>query len=231
MKIILIAAALLALAGCAGTPTVQQGPGAEITYDGLHRVDNAKSQKVWIKPEIDLSRYDKLMVESAGIEYRHAKATSRYDRNADSFPLDEKQKARFEESVREVFTEELSKLESFTLTDEPGPGVLKITAALIDVVSKIPPDIMSARSSVYLNDLGAATLVLELSDSRTNEALARVADRRNVEPVVMQESTSVTNAVEVKRSMRVWGSRIRTSLDDLHALGCYICSVPGTSAN
>ena len=219
----------LGLAGCAGTPTVQQGPGAEITYDGLHRVDNTRMDKVWIKPDIDLSRYDSIMMQTAGIQYRPADAKNRYDRNASSFPLDETQKARLRDAIAEVMADELSRIENYSFTNEPGPGVLKVTVALMDVVSRIPPEIMSARSSIYIDNLGSAVFVIEISDAQTDESLARVVDRQEVEPAFVQESNPVTNLNEVRRSARLWGARLRAALDELHDLGCYVCSVPGST--
>lgn len=232
MKIVCLLAALLTLGACTtATPIVQRGPGAEVTFDGLHRVDNTRFDRVWIKPEIDLSRYDEIMVESAGIRYREADAQNRYDRSASSFPLDEKQKNRFKEIVREVMTEELTGVQNYTFTRDPGPGVLKLTVGLIDVISRVPPETVSARSRVYLNSLGSATFVLEISDSRTDEMLARTADNQIAEPNVVQNSNPVTNSAEVRRSVRVWGSRLRESLDELHELGCYACNVQDTSTN
>ena len=52
MKIVVIVTiSILALTSCTQTqtqtqmPTVQQGPDAEVTFDGLHRVDNTQSTK------------------------------------------------------------------------------------------------------------------------------------------------------------------------------------------
>ncbi len=231
MRNFVLLLAIFSLAACTGTPTVQQGAEAEVTYDGLHRVNNTVSDKVWIKPDIDLSRYDKILLESAGIQYRHPDATSRYDRNADSFPLDEEQKARLQKEVREVFAEELQDIEHYTFTDQPGPGVLDVIIGLMDVTSHVPEEITSARSSVYIADLGSAVLLVELRDSRTEEPLARILDREEIEPVVARESNSVSNSMEVRRYARMWASRLVRSLDELHELGCYVCNIPGDVQN
>jgi hypothetical protein len=230
MRITAVIALLLALGACSTTtPTVQQGADAEITFDGLHRVNDTLNRKVWIKPEIDLSQYDKIMFEGAGIHYREAESKSRYDRSASSFALDARQKERLEKAVSEVMVDEMQGIKNYAITEEAGPGVLKVSIALIDVISRIPPELTSARSEVYLDNLGSAVFVVEVADSNTNEVLARTVDGRNVQPVVMQESNPVTNTMEVKRSVRVWGSRLRSALDDLHEIGCYVCAVPGTT--
>ncbi len=225
-KAITIAGLISILASCSSTPppSIQHGPDAEVTYDGLHRVDNSKSQVVYIKPDIDLSRYDKLLLEGLGIQYRPVDPQNRYDRNAEEFPLTESQKENIRIAVTEAILEELGKSRYFTIVDKPGRDVLRIRLGLSDVVSRVPPRNHSSES-FYLTNLGGALLVMEYSDSRTNEVLARVADRQEIEPAVMTESNAVTNRSEVKRLIRTWGVRIRDGLDELHSLGCLSCTV------
>jgi hypothetical protein len=205
------------------TPTVQQGPNAEVSFDGLHLVNKTRMDKAWVKPDIDLSQYDEVMFEGAGIQYRTVKDSNRLSRSADAFPLSERQKSKLEKAAKEAFQSEFKKFEHFTVASKPGAGVLKVTLALIDVVSRVPPEPMG-RNSVYISDLGQAVLVVELSDSVTNEIIARALDGQRIEPVMMQESNSVTNLGEVKRSVRRWGSTLRKAIDELHEIG----SVPGS---
>lgn len=203
-------------------PSIQQGADAEITFDGLHRVDHSKMDTAWAKPEIDLSQYDAIMFENAGIQYRPTKNYRRNDRSANAFPLSERQRSRLEKAVRSGFTSEFEKFEHYDVTTKAGSGTLKAVIGLTDVVSKVPPETAS-RSSYYLSDLGQAVLVMELRDSVTNEVLARVVDGKRVEPMMAQESNPVTNTSEVKRSVRQWGAIIRKRLDELHELGCVAC--------
>ena len=49
------------IVACASEPTIQTGPEAEISFDGLHRVDNSVFRFVWVEPEIDLARYSKIL--------------------------------------------------------------------------------------------------------------------------------------------------------------------------
>ncbi|HWM29537.1 MAG TPA: hypothetical protein VNQ14_13830, partial [Woeseiaceae bacterium] len=55
--------------GCASKPPeIDTSPGAETTFDGLHRVANARADEAWARPGLDLSGYTKIMLENAGIE-------------------------------------------------------------------------------------------------------------------------------------------------------------------
>jgi hypothetical protein len=68
MKKFSLAIAVVVLAGCSSSnPTIQTGEDAEISFDGLHRVDNARFASSWADPDIDFSRYNKVM--PGGAEY------------------------------------------------------------------------------------------------------------------------------------------------------------------
>jgi hypothetical protein len=199
-------------------PAIEQGPNAEVSFDGLHLVDKTRMDKVWAKPDIDLSQYDKVIFEGAGIQYRAVKDGNRHNRSADAFPLSERQKSGLEKAAKEAFRSEFNKFEYFTVASKPGAGILKVTLALIDVVSHVPPKPLG-RNSFYISNLGQAILVVELSDSVTNEILVRAVDGQGINLLAMQESNPVTNLNEVKRSVRRWGVTLREGLDELHEIG------------
>ena len=200
------------------TPAIEQGPNAEVSFDGLRLVNKTRMDKVWIKPGINLSQYDKVIFEGAGIQYRAVKGGNLHNSSADAFPLSERQKSGLEKAAKESFQSEFNKFKYFTVASTPGTGILKVTLALIDVVSRVPPK-STGRNSFYISDLGQAVLVVELSDSVTNEILARAVDGQGIKTLTMQESNPVTNLNEVKRSVRRWGLTLRKGLDELHEIG------------
>jgi len=215
MKYILAVLSLAILAACNSVPTLQSGPNAEVTFDGLVKVDNTRLDAVWIRPGIDLSAYDKLTLVGAGIKYRSVREVRRLNLSNDSeFPLDARQRERIEESVREVFSEEMAKIDGFEITMEDGPGTLALTGTLIDVVSFVPPDRLG-NVDYYLSSLGAATLILELSDSMSGQVLARAADGRSIDVNFVTESNRVSNRFELERELDRWADVIRNGLESL----------------
>jgi hypothetical protein len=208
------------LAGCASsTPTLDTGPDAEVTFDGLFPVKGGSFDAAWARDDVDLTQYTKLMLQGVGIEYRPGGETGRTymaRTSADHFEVTEKQKGDFAALMGEVFREELGKSEHFTIVDEPGPDVLLIKGALLDVVSYVPPDVAtSSRDRIYLSRVGEATLVLELRDSITEAILARAIDRRAAESAFsMSESNRVRNRSEVRRMAQTWARMLRTRLDE-----------------
>jgi hypothetical protein len=203
-------------------PRIQTGPNAEITHDGLVRVEKSVVDAAWVKPDLDLTPYKKLMVASQGVTFRKLKPVSEFEaRSEDDFPVKEENKQQLTEILKEAFTEELAKNERYELVTAPGPDVLLLVGAVIDVVSNIPPDVDSAkfgRGGVYLTSVGEATLVIELRDSQSGEILARAADRRAAESPFAFEVNNVTAWSEVRRLARLWASLLNRRLEEINGV-------------
>jgi len=210
---------LALLAGCqTPAPTIQSGPDAEVSHDGLYKVDNSRMKLAWVKPDADLSGYNKVRLVGGGVEYRTVKGASgtvRANSSRTDFPMSEDVRNRFEKLVGEVFRDEMGKSKYYTLVEKDGPDVLEIKGALIDVVSNVPPD-MIGRGDYYLSKIGEATLLLEIRDSESNEIIARAADRSAIQPVMAVRSNRVTNTSEVRREIRKWAVILREALDRFH---------------
>ena len=215
------AAAVLVLAGCAAsTPTIDTSPGAEVTFDGLHEVKGGSADQAWARPGVDLSQYSKIMLQGAGIEYRPGGESGRFlssSSRGGPYEVTEQQKAGFRAVVAEVFFAELSKSEHFTIVSEPGPDVLIVRGAILDVVSYVPPEPIGP-GAIYLSKVAEATLVLELRDSITEAILARAVDRSvAVDMTRMSQSNTVTNTAMVKRMVGSWARLLRERLDQFAA--------------
>ena len=210
--------AVVSVACTTAPPTIQTGPDAELSFDGLHKVDNSQADVAWARPDFDISGYTKIWPVGAGVEYRQVKNRGRtsIDRTRGGpYFIDDKSRAQFEELVGTVFKEELEKIEKYELVDGPGPDVLMVRGGLLDVTSYVPPDPVGGRSVVFLSSVGEATLVLELRDSETGTILARSIDRRAAETIggTFTRSNSVTNSAEARRLIRFWATRLREGLD------------------
>ncbi len=210
----------MVIAGCSSAPpTIQEGPNAEVSYDGLHLVDNSIFKKAWADPDIDFSRYSKFMAGGAFFEYRAVKktgSTSRARSTSSEFYIDDEAREKLKELTSEIFSEELAKSTRFTVTDAPGPDVLVIRGGLHDIVSKVPPDIIG-RGDIYISSVGEITLVLEAVDSESGEVIFRALERRALEQGggMAIRANTVTTRVEVKRVIRRWATKLREGLDSI----------------
>jgi hypothetical protein len=213
----LIGALFTAVAAvAAAAPRIQTGPGAEVTEDGLHRIDGGTFAYAWAKPGIDLSAYDRVLLLPVELGFRDVKDPG-LRRDAHEFPIDDEQRDKLRKTIEEAFVKELGRGERFALTDQPGPGVLEIRGAILDIVSHIPEDPVG-RGAVFVKSLGEATLVVEVRDAATREVLARAVDRRAIENMTFSRSNSVNNRSDVRLAVQRLASQLRRRLDELTTL-------------
>jgi hypothetical protein len=220
MKRVFAIAATALIVACSSQPKIQTGPDAEVTFDGLVRIDNARFLGAWIDPEIDLTQYTKIMPGGAEFQFRNVQETGRLHSarsNEREFWISDSNKQRLIDTVSEIFEEELAASQHFTITDEPGPDTLIIVGALHDIVSRVPPDIVG-RGEIWLSSLGEATLVIQLADSLSGDVIYRAVERRAVQRPggQVQLSNSATNWGEVRRWARRWAVNLREGLDSIH---------------
>ena len=135
-------------AGCSSTPQFQSGPDAEVTHDGLTRIDRTVMDAVWARTDLDLTGITKVHFHGLGVEYRNVDGpysgragtgSIRTRSSATEFQLDAATRELFEEEIRSAFIEEIQRSTVFELTDESGPDVIDVHIGLLDVVSRVPP--------------------------------------------------------------------------------------------
>ena len=226
-RLIPMITALLTIGACQSTPTFQEGPDAEMTHDGLTRMDNTIMDVVWARTDIDITSFRKVMLENAGVEFRAVEggplsgragigSTTASSRNRNEFRLDDATKQLVIDEISGAFRDELRRSTVFEIVDEPGYDVLLVRGMLLDVVSRVPPE-PSGRSTIFLDRVGDATLVFEVRDSMSNAIFVRAVDRRAAgdRTGTAVASNRVTNAAEVRRLGRRWAILIRDGLEAL----------------
>lgn len=217
-------AAGLAIAACAPVNPVIDTDAP--TFDGMVPVRDSGLKEAWVKPDIDLSSYERMLLLPIEVQFRAVRpqaGTTLYRSRDREFPLSAADQKRLVDMVTEVFREELAKSRHLKLTTETGPDVLLVRASLLDIVSKVPPEI-PGRNEIFLDEVGEATLVLELQDAQSGETLARAVDRRAADPVDygatnVSRVTSVEAWSEVRRVARRWASTVTQRIDQLHTRG------------
>jgi hypothetical protein len=217
-QIATLLASLLVITGCAGPASIDTT--GQLTFDGLAPIKNSNFRDAWADPEVDLKKYNKIMLGDAEFEFRAVKKTSKVSSmrssNDNEFWIDDKNRAKLVETVTAVFSEELANAKGFTITEERGPDTLVLVGALHDIVSRVPPQMVGA-GEIYLSSIGEATLIIEARDSMSGETIFRAVDRRAIERMGdMVQANSVTTWAEVRRWARRWASRLRMGLESIH---------------
>ena len=219
-----IIAAALACALLAGCQTNKSSPIDEASLqEGLQRVDSKVADAVYRRPEARLTEYSKLLLRQP-IEVQFAK---NWDPSKDGSvlyrmnePDREKIKTELAELFADVFRKELEK-GGYPLVDKPGPDVLLMQAAIVNLYITAPDVSMevSGRSKVYTSDAGQMTMIMQLHDSVTGQLLARAYDNRSGSNDMWQWTNSVTNTAEARRIIATWAQALRKAFDASRAGG------------
>lgn len=227
---IVFAGSLVALAGCASTPpiptpTLQTGPNAEVTIDGLVRVDNSVMQLAYMKPNLDLIGFDKFMIDPVVVAYqkdpRGRTRSPRLGGGVDNFALRPSQMETLKSMFMEKVVEALSEGDGYEIVTEPGPDVLRLKASLIDLVVTAPTD-RSGRGALFVRSYGMVSLILEVRDSQSGEILARAGDRRDPTRDTNDRLAEVSPQfmrADVARLFEFWAALVRDRFDELRAVG------------
>ncbi len=175
-------------------------------------------RETWVNPATDWTRFDSLYLWGAEFQFRdvgparRARSTMMNTRQR-AIGISEADQQAFEEAVSGIFVEELQAAKNFKIVDDIGPNTLIMRGALLDIISRVPPDVIG-RGEVYLASVGEATLVFELIDSRDGEVVAVVSERRVMRSGTgrIDEHSRPANRATVMADVKRWARRAARKL-------------------
>ena len=214
---VIVTSVLLACA--ASEPTIQTGPDAEIVDRNLHRVDNSRADLAYVDPDIDFTRYRRILVDPLGVDNVEiispprsgATRTSRGD-----WELSERDRAQLREMFATAMQRSFNEKGSYPIVGEPEDDVLRITATLTAIAPNAPPDSGGSRtigrSRVYTEGAGTLYIKVVFSDSESGEVLALIKDSKDGSST-WGVNNRAANMGEARRVFNTWATSIRASLD------------------
>jgi hypothetical protein len=206
----------------AATVLAQQPKNLEeaMSYDGLQKIDIKGIDMAYALPGATLSGYSKVMIDPIGVRFhKNWKPTV----TGSTRKLSSSEQQRIRDDVAKVvydsFVEELKK-GGFSVVREPGPDVLRVQVAIINLYITAPDVMTPGRTRVYMVSAGEMTLLAELADSETGEIIARVLDRYQARTTGnFRLSSSVSNATEARSAASSWAKILRGELDKAKIIG------------
>jgi len=208
-KTTVILIALFALmSACAPQPTTSVDL-SDANFDGLQEIKSKYFSAAFVRPGIDFSDYQELLLSDSELAFRTP------DREKQQFPLTPEQKNRFRQLLDAQFGDELAGSSTLQLTDSAGPKVLRLGVRVQDIIATVPPRSVGGVGDIALQALAEATLVIELSDSESEEVLARVYDRRAIQgsAIAQKQGPPVTQWEEIESVCKRWATTVRARLD------------------
>lgn len=215
----------------AGLACASQAPGGiyyasgkgTVTPDGLHQVEWEPFAVTYVKPGVDLGRYDKVLVQEVTVSYKTPppKGDFRQDSAEANYALPPSALASLRRYFHEAFVKELGKSKIFSIADAPGPQVLLISGHIVNLQIQAQPWQDQDPDEIdYRSSSGQMTLLLDARDSQSGEPLVRVGQARAIQMSDggWYQSDPVTNSAAVRQILTTWASDLERELDQLHSL-------------
>lgn len=208
----MILAATFLISGPAIAKDEQELP--QTTVDGLNLTKQTKGRIVYVADDVDFTQYTKVLIVDCPVAFkknwqrdynRSERELSRQVRDADVTRIKETLSAEF----KKVFTETMTE-NGLEVVTEPGPDVIILRPAIIDLDVSSPDVRSTGRSRSYAASAGSMTLYLELYDSVSSAILAKVLDAKssNRNMPSMSYSNRVTNIAAADRMLKGWANEI-----------------------
>jgi hypothetical protein len=169
-------------------------------YSKLERDAFLDNSLTYTNPTSDLKQYTKFIIEPVVVHFAP---------NADGVAIDPADLKMLADYWRDEAVKALSR--HYTVVTEPGPGVLRVRAAITGIKKNVP--LTSVRSVAKAPDigLGGASMEAEALDGQTGERVAAVVDSRSGSALGMTgQQTTYDDAKEI---MRLWVERFVARLD------------------
>lgn len=187
------------LHGCAGVKTPKSGFLQD--YSGF-QVDLKDKSLLWYEAAgVDWKRFNKLMIDEVVIYYHP---------NARGGSIKPEDLMKLTEYFREIVVKEIS--DRYPVVDMPGPDVLRIRAAITDVIPTSPAlNILTTASIGFPLDMGGAAIEAEFLDSETGKRLGAVVDMKLGTPLDIKGFTSLGHA---KTAFQQWARELKQALQE-----------------
>lgn len=192
-----------------------------VSFDGLLRVEGSLLDEAYIRPDLDLSGYQRILLDPVTVAYKRRptrSAAMRASGSTGNFALTDAQMEELETTFQEAFEDAMSKSDGWKIAAQSASDVLRVHAELIDLVVKVPTSPSPGRRSYFVTEIGEVTVVLEIFDSQTGQILARGVDRRPIGRDRPTQAVEVTARTDVRRLFDGWATLLRVQLDQIKEL-------------
>ncbi len=188
INVLLITFCGLLLGGCGSVET-----------QSFRNNPNSSVETGYVAVDADFSQYQRLLIDDMGIFF------------PENVHMPDDETARIRQLFRTAFTKEL---EGYDLTQEAGPGMLQVSASLIDLRKATYAELPQLRLDMRkLAKPGALLFLMELKDSGSGRTLARAGDSTAAPQFATAENRD-SDWVAVEAAAQRWAALFRTFLDE-----------------
>jgi hypothetical protein len=169
-------------------------------YSKLERDAFLDDSLSYTNPTTDLKQYTKFIIEPIVVQFAP---------NADGIAVDPADLKMLADYWRDEAVKALSR--KYTVVTEPGPGVLRVRAAITGIKKNVPLASVGSITKAPDIGLGGASMEAEALDSQNGERVAAVVDTRSGSALGITGRRQTYD--DAKEIMRLWVERFVTRLD------------------
>lgn len=217
-----LAVAALLGAGCSGAALPTDSGADPAAPEGLQPVPARGIGAAYLKPAARFHPYDAVRIDPVTVAYkRGARLPTPFNRTSGNYALGPASLERLQRMVWQALEREMVRSQGFAVVSEAGPGTLRVSPHVVDLVWEVPP--AQGGETSFVRRTGEMTLILDLRDAQTGEPLARLVDRQAILPFGTglsggYENSPANNWSAVRDTASHWGRILREALEALRAL-------------
>lgn len=166
-------------------------------YDGLVAVQARNLDQLYVRPNADMARYQKVMIDQVTVEF-----SKEWDKNVNDTryvtrvrPDDARRIA--DETTGNVggILADALRTRGYEIVTAPGPDVLRLSPHVTELYVNAPDIFPPGKTRSLTREAGEARVTLEARDASSGMLLAVAADRRTAQQMLrLSRATNVTNS-------------------------------------
>lgn len=166
-------------------------------YDGLVAVQARNLDQLYVRPNADMARYQKVMIDQVTVEF-----SKEWDKNVNDTryvtrvrPDDARRIA--DETTGNVggILADALRTRGYEIVTAPGPDVLRLSPHVTELYVNAPDIYPPGKTRSLTREAGEATVTLEARDASSGTLLAVVVDRGTAQQMLrLSRATNVTNS-------------------------------------
>jgi len=211
-----VSIALLLASAILFAPFAAAQEGSAWAEGGLQKVQVPGLDVVYARPGATLAGYTKVMLAPVSVAFHKDWAkTVKVGTNRQISPSDQQ---RIRDKLAKLVQEELVKeltAGGYQIVTSPGDDVLGVEAAIVKLYARAPANLSGqSGKDFYAVTAGEMSLVIQLTDSASGDAIARAFDNfKATEYTNPERITRVDNEAEARSAASQWAKRLRMALD------------------
>jgi hypothetical protein len=166
-------------------------------YDGLVAVQARNLDQLYVRPNADMARYQKVMIDQVTVEF-----SKEWDKNVNDTryvtrvrPDDARRIA--DETTGNVggILADALRTRGYEIVTAPGPDVLRLSPHVTELYVNAPDIFPPGKTRSLTREAGEARVTLEARDASSGTLLAVVVDRGTAQQMLrLSRATNVTNS-------------------------------------